>query len=62
MAFAIRARVQLQRDIGASLASGSYRTEGMIVAPCSIKTLSGIERDLPEHIRSNRKEVEKRNF
>ena len=30
------------RDIGASLASGSYRTEGMIVAPCSIKTLSGI--------------------
>lgn len=30
------------RDIGASIASGSFRTEGMIVAPCSIKTLSGI--------------------
>jgi 4-hydroxy-3-polyprenylbenzoate decarboxylase len=28
------------RDIGASLASGSFRTLGMIVAPCSIKTLS----------------------
>jgi len=30
------------KDIGASIASGSFRTEGMIVAPCSIKTLSGI--------------------
>lgn len=29
-------------DLGAALASGSYRTEGMIVAPCSVKTLSGI--------------------
>lgn len=29
-------------DIGASLASGSYLTAGMIVAPCSIKTLSEI--------------------
>ncbi|MBC8268180.1 MAG: UbiX family flavin prenyltransferase [Rhodospirillaceae bacterium] len=30
------------KDIGASIASGSFRTRGMIVAPCSIKTLSGI--------------------
>ncbi|MCK2088806.1 UbiX family flavin prenyltransferase [Thauera aromatica] len=29
-------------DIGASIASGSFRTAGMLVAPCSIKTLSGI--------------------
>lgn len=29
-------------DIGASLASGSFITEGMIIAPCTIKTLSGI--------------------
>jgi len=29
-------------DIGASISSGSFRTEGMVVAPCSIKTLSGI--------------------
>lgn len=30
------------RDIGASLSSGSFVTAGMLVAPCSIKTLSGI--------------------
>lgn len=30
------------KDIGASLSSGSYKTVGMLVAPCSIKTLSGI--------------------
>jgi len=29
-------------DIGASLSSGSYRHAGMIIAPCSVKTLSGI--------------------
>ncbi len=29
-------------DIGASIASGSFRTAGMIVAPCSIKTMSEI--------------------
>ena len=29
-------------DIGASIASGSFATLGMIVAPCSIKTLSAI--------------------
>ncbi len=30
------------RDIGAGPSSGSFRTQGIIVAPCSIKTLSGI--------------------
>ncbi len=29
-------------DVGAALASGSFLTEGMIVIPCTIKTLSGI--------------------
>jgi len=30
------------RDVGASLASGSFRSAGMIVAPCSIKTLAAL--------------------
>jgi 4-hydroxy-3-polyprenylbenzoate decarboxylase len=29
-------------EIGAAIASGSFRTAGMIVAPCSIRTLSAI--------------------
>ena len=34
--------VHAHRDIGASISSGSFRTAGMLVAPCSIKSLSGI--------------------
>lgn len=28
------------RDVGASIASGSFRTLGMVIAPCSVKTWS----------------------
>lgn len=41
----VRARadvVHADHDLGSSLASGSFRTDGMLVAPCSVKTLSGI--------------------
>jgi flavin prenyltransferase len=30
------------KDIGATLASGSFRTLGMVVAPCSIKTAAAV--------------------
>lgn len=30
------------KDIAASIASGSFKTVGMVVVPCTIKTLSGI--------------------
>jgi flavin prenyltransferase len=30
------------KDIGAALASGSFRTAGMIIAPCSIKTAAAV--------------------
>jgi 4-hydroxy-3-polyprenylbenzoate decarboxylase len=39
---ALADRVYSHGDIGASIASGSFRCDGMLVAPCSIKTLSGI--------------------
>lgn len=30
------------RDIAASISSGSFKTAGMVILPCSMKTLSGI--------------------
>lgn len=41
----VRARAAVQypvTDIGAAISSGSFRTLGMIVAPCSIRTMSEI--------------------
>ena len=34
--------VYSNKDIAATIASGSFRTAGMIIAPCSIKTLSAV--------------------
>ena len=39
---ALADHVYSNRDIAASIASGSFGTDGMIVAPCAIKTLSAI--------------------
>lgn len=39
-----------ENELGASIASGSFPTFGMIVAPCSIKTLSGIASSYAENL------------
>ena len=38
------------RDMAASLASGSFLTEGMVVIPCTIKTLSGIANSYTDNL------------
>ncbi len=37
-------------DVGACIASGSFRTQGMVVAPCTIKTLSGIANSFDDNL------------
>lgn len=38
------------KNIGASLASGSFLTDGMVVMPCTIKTLSGIANSYTDNL------------
>jgi 4-hydroxy-3-polyprenylbenzoate decarboxylase len=38
------------RDIAAAIASGSFKTYGMIVAPCSMKTLAGIANSFSDNL------------
>jgi flavin prenyltransferase len=37
-------------DIAAAVASGSFRTDGMIVIPCSMKTLAGIAHSFSDNL------------
>jgi len=38
------------RDMGAQIASGSFKTDGMIVAPCTVKTMSAIANSYSENL------------
>lgn len=43
-------RQHAENDIGASIASGSYLSDGMIVLPCSMGTLAGIANGLAQNL------------
>lgn len=47
---ALADQVHPARDIGASLASGSFPTSGMIIAPCSMRTLAAIAHGLSDNL------------
>jgi 4-hydroxy-3-polyprenylbenzoate decarboxylase len=38
------------RDIGACVASGSFRSDGMVIAPCSMKTLASVAHGLCDNL------------
>ena len=37
-------------DIGAAIASGTFRAEGMVIVPCSMKTLAGVATDYADNL------------
>lgn len=44
-------------DVGAALSSGSFQTAGMVVAPCSVKTLAAIAHGYTDNLLSRAADV-----
>lgn len=47
---ALADHVLSQEEIGAGPASGSFKTEGMLIVPCSMKTVAGIHSGYAENL------------
>ena len=47
---ALADRVHSVRDIGACVASGSFHSDGMVIAPCSMKTLASVAHGMCDNL------------
>jgi 4-hydroxy-3-polyprenylbenzoate decarboxylase len=47
---ALADHVHSVRDIGACVASGSFRADGMVIAPCSMKTLAAVAHGMCDNL------------
>jgi 4-hydroxy-3-polyprenylbenzoate decarboxylase len=47
---ALASIVHSPRDLSASISSGSFKTEGMVVVPCSVRSLAAIANGYGEHL------------
>jgi 4-hydroxy-3-polyprenylbenzoate decarboxylase len=47
---ALASIVHANKDIGATIASGSFTTAGMVIAPCSVKTISAIAHGITDDL------------
>ena len=54
---ALASQVHAARDIGAAIASGSFQSIGMVIAPCSMKTLAAVAHGLADSLMSRAADV-----
>ncbi len=47
---ALASRVHSVRDIGACVASGSFQSDGMVIVPCSMKTLASVAHGMCDNL------------